>query len=188
MVTERDHWLSITDELGWKRNHISDPNISQDETIDAIVSAFPDDNLERIVEIGCGYGRLTSVIAGWYPDATVSGIDINPAVLACALPGASYYCADHLTDFRNQDAIYSVALFQHLPHDEQRFYICEAADALRPGGVFRLQFIEGDRDNFCDHWTPLERMRGWFDEALLDVGSVDRGLAHPQWTWITGIK
>lgn len=187
-VTERDHWLSITDDPQWRRNHIADPNISVDETLAAITKAFPV-NPERILEIGCGYGRLTQRIAHWYPDALVTGVDINPDVLTHALPGAGYVCRDNLIGLPEQDAIYSVAVFQHLPDTEKRAYIEQAADILTPGGVLRVQFIEGERDNFCDHWTKPSVMREWFHSAgFTTVSDVERGLAHQQWSWITGIK
>jgi trans-aconitate methyltransferase len=187
MITEREHWLSITDDPDWQRNYIADPGISVDKTVAAVVSDFPD-NPERILEIGCGYGRLASEVARWYPDAMVTGTDINPHVIAQALPGAAYVCRDNLVGLPVQDAIYSVALFQHLPDDEKRGYVRQAADILRPGGVLRIQFIEGDHDSFCDHWTHRRHMPGWFQQAGLHGVHANTGLVHPQWTWITGIK
>ena len=187
MITEREHWLSITGDTNWKRNHIADPNISEGETIAAIVSAFPD-NPSRILEIGCGYGRLASQIAHWFPNAVVTGIDINPAVLEHGLPGPQYFCTDSLVTFTAQDAIYSLAVFQHLPADEKEAYIHQAYEALRPGGVLRLQFIAGTRDNFCDHWAPWPCMLHWVYEAGFNTVATENGWAHPQWSWITAVK
>lgn len=192
MITEREHWLSITDDPGWKRNHISDPNISLTATVDAIVSAFPQDP-KRILEIGCGYGRLTRPIGERFPGAELFGMDINDAVLDEAErcdPGTVFFLADAIYDFDNAgyDAIYSVAVFQHLPDDQKRAYVLQAYDALTEGGVLRLQFIDGVRDQFCDHWTPLEDIRSWMLEAGFTLGFADIGLVHRQWTWLTGTK
>lgn len=185
VITEREHWLSITNDPHWKRNHITDPNISLDDTIDALVAAFPA-KPGSILEIGCGYGRLLSVMSDIYPDAALWGTDVNPAVLS-EVTAAETVCADTLADLPAMDVVYSVALFQHLPVYEKRRYINEAFDVLNPGGAFRVQFIEGVRDNFCDHWIPEDQMVGWFKAAGFDV-TVQTGLAHPQWTWITGTK
>lgn len=187
-MTEREHWLSITEDHDWKRNHIFDPDISQGETVAAIVSAFPDDPWS-ILEIGCGFGRLTQPIADLYPNSDVIGIDVNPDILpkSHAQNRTTYRCADHLRGITGLGAIYSVAVFQHLPSVEKRAYIEQSYDALQPDGVLRIQFIEGDRDKFCDHLTPLEVMIGWFGAAGFTV-TTERGLAHPQWTWITGVK
>lgn len=189
MTTEREHWLSITDDPDWRRNHINDPNIPLGATLAAITEAFPR-GPERILEIGCGYGRLTSEIAPLYPDAWVTGIDISPDVLprSYAQQRITYLLRDNLRDLPRQDAIYSVAVFQHLPEQEKRDYIFDAADILNPGGVLRVQFIQGDRDIHLDHWATADRMERWFTEAGLGVSAIDVGLAHPQWTWMTGVK
>jgi trans-aconitate 2-methyltransferase len=185
VITEREHWLSITDDPDWRRNHINDPGIPLDETLSAITTAFPPDP-QRILEIGCGYGRLTAKIATMYPDAQVTGTDINPAILPRS-DAITYLCTDTLAGLPPQDAIYSVAVFQHLTDMQKRDYIAQAAELLTPGGVLRVQFIAGARDNFCDHWIAEERMRQWFSGNGLTV-SVDHALAHSQWTWMTGTK
>lgn len=191
MITERQHWLSITDDPEWKRTYISDPNISLDETVDAIVAAFPKDP-KRIIEIGCGYGRLTREIRARFPEAAVWGVDVNPVVLKEARaydPGTHFLRDDTLWSFGVDaaDAIYSVAVFQHLTDFEKHAYITQAYDALTKGGVLRIQFIEGVRDEFCDHWTPLQTMLLWMLQAGFTVGWPGE-LVHPQWTWLTGTK
>jgi cyclopropane fatty-acyl-phospholipid synthase-like methyltransferase len=186
VITEREHWLSITDDPDWKRNHISDPNISLDDTVEAVVSAFPYQP-QRILEIGCGYGRLTEVIAKAFPDAVVMGVDINPQVLPESWRQVMYVCRDDLIGLSGFDVIYSVAVFQHLPDVEKRAYITQAYQALNRGGVFRLQFIDGDRDNFCDHWVDLDEITTWFDDVGFHVQEMSH-LVHPQWCWITGLK
>jgi trans-aconitate 2-methyltransferase len=184
---ERDHWLSVTEDPDWKLNHIHGTGVSLDETIAAIVLAFPD-NPERILEIGCGYGRLASEIAKWYPDCDVIGTDISPAILAEGIPGPSYACTDNLVGYRGLDAIYSVTVFQHLPADSQRFYIGESYDALRPGGILRVQFVEGECDDFLNHCTSRPDMAEWVVHAGFSSSRFVHGLAHQQWTWITAVK
>jgi len=192
MITARDHWLRITSEPDWRRNHIFDPNIPLGETVDAITAPFPG-TVQRILEIGCGFGRLIAPITRRYPAAEVTGVDVNPHILAQAWGVGfgirpRYVCTDSLEQFTGQDAIYSVAVFQHLPDSEKRAYIDGAYTALRAGGVLRVQFIEGDRDGFCDHLVPLDRMAGWCEAAGFVSTVFDWGFAHHQWTWLTAIK
>lgn len=185
MITEREHWLSITDDPDWRRNHIADPNISLDDTIEAIVSAFPT-NPRSILEIGCGYGRLTDEIQKWFVDAVVTGMDINPDVLEAAIPGVMY--VDSLTGLPVQDAIYSVQVFQHLPDAEKRAYIRRSYELLNPGGVLRVQFIEGARDNFCDHWVASDEMADWCHETGFQRPIRIEQRVHEQWSWLTAVK
>jgi cyclopropane fatty-acyl-phospholipid synthase-like methyltransferase len=185
---ERDHWLHITDDPNWERNHIHDPNIPLDETLKAVTDPFPPDP-QRILEIGCGTGRLTKRIAATYPDAIVVGIDINHKTLPKSSLRSFYLCRDNLTGFAGFDAIYSVTVFQHLPHDEQQAYIEQAYEALNSYGVLRVQFIEGDGPgDLCDHKTPPHTMLKWFIDAGFLTDPPQVGLAHPQWSWITGTK
>lgn len=184
-MNEREHWLSITDDPEWRRNHINDPNIPLKDTLEALTFH---NQPERIVEIGCGYGRLTTEIAAMYPFAHVTGIDINPKILPANTDRITYLCQDTLDGLDGQDAIYSVAVFQHLTAQQKRDYIFDAERTLNPGGILRIQFIEGDRDNPLDRWVHAEEMESWMSAAGLDVAMIDHGLAHPQWTWITGIK
>lgn len=174
--SERALWLSITD-----------PGISLEETVAAIVSHFPAAP-KRILEIGCGYGRLTREIRARYPAAEVCGLDVNAAVLEEAErydPDTRFVCRDSIDD-AGFDAVYSVALFQHLPDSQKQAYIAQAYAALNPGGVLRVQFIPGERDAFCEHWTPASTVREWFRDAGFLRASVQSGLVHPQWAWITG--
>lgn len=189
MLSERDHWLSITDEPQWQRNHIADPNISLKETLEAITHPFPE-SPKRILEIGCGYGRLTREIGRRYIEAQVFGQDISTSVLDAASeydPGTSFFTGS-LYSLSGIDAVYSVAVFQHLPDADKRRYTIEAAGVMNLGGVLRIQFIEGDRNNFNDHWVDAEQMVSWCDEAGFTNIQLDRGLAHPQWTWLTAVK
>ena len=190
-TAERQHWLHVTDQPDWQRQHIHDPDILIDDELAAITKAFPP-NPQRILEIGCGYGRLTERIAALYPEADITGTDINPAVLSNPLPNFPqllYQCRDNLTNMHGSyDAIYSVAVFQHLPHDEQHAYINQAHKALTPGGVLRIQFIKGTTHSHLNHPTPATTMTGWMRKAGFKVPPIERGLAHPQWTWITGRK
>lgn len=185
---ERQHWLQVSRKVDYKSRHISDPNISTDETVKAIVNVF--NKPRSVLEIGCGYGRLMTEIKKLYPNARVSGIDVNPDLVKEAKQsGLLCYARDNLTGVAKKDVIYSVAVFQHLPDRQKTAYVNQSFNTLYSGGVLRVQFIEGERNNFLDHWVTADRMTGWFKEAGFKVDQlVERGLAHPQWSWITGVK
>lgn len=199
-LTENQYWLDVTKDADYKAKYFDDPSISTAETVDAIVKSFPE-NPKSITEIGCGYGRLTVEVKKRYPDAFVSGTDINPEILkeAEAFSGwredkenttkyPFYYCRDNLLGIGLQDAIYAVTVFQHLPNEKKLEYIRQAARALKKGGVLRIQYIDGVRDNFVDHWVLGETMKLWFEECGLSEVQIEKGLVHEQWDWITGKK
>lgn len=183
--SEDDYWLSVTNDPDYTVKYFDDPTISTDETVKAIVSSFPE-NPRTILEIGCGYGRLTSRVKLKYPNSHVVGFDINPEIIKRAIDGPVYWAGD--TFDGEWDAIYAVTVFQHLPDDKKRDYILKAGKALNPNGVLRIQFIEGERDNFVDHWVSIDKMIKWMKEAGLQVMITEKGLAHEQWVWMTGAK
>jgi trans-aconitate methyltransferase len=188
-MTEREFWLSVTQSPSWKQECIADPTISLNNTIAAIVSAFPERKQLKILEIGCGYGRLTREIRQQFHTAKIFGLDLNNEILKEAAaydPDTTFMCGDTITG-RGYHAIYSAVVFQHLPDIEKHAYIMQAYKALTKGGVLRVQWVPGDRAAFCDHLTPAERMIEWCETAGFKT-TVEHGLVHPQWSWLTGVK
>lgn len=185
MQSEDDYWLNVTSYDDYEERFFDDPTISTTETVNAIVKDFPK-NPQTILEIGCGYGRLTAPVKNKYSKSHVVGFDINPEIIKRAIRGPVYWGGQVNFD-GYWDAIYAVTVFQHLPDDKKRDYILRAGEHLKSNGVLRIQFIEGDRNNFIDHWVSLDKMKAWFEEAGLKVTKTER-LVHPEWTWITGVK
>ena len=189
-TAERTHWLNITDDREWRRNSISDPNISLEDTVAAIMSVMPS-RLDRVLEIGCGYGRLTREVGVMDPATQMWGQDISARVLEHARrydPATIFVCSAGGIAIPGLDAVYSVAVFQHLPHDEQLAYVRRAFGALRPGGVLRIQYVHGVHDAFNNHHTTTALMTGWFQAAGFKVIDHSIGLVHPDWAWIGGVK
>lgn len=95
---------------------------------------------ERIVDLGCGAGQLTSRIAG--RGASVIGIDRSPEMIAQArenFPELDFRVCD-ATRFRVEaqvDAVFSNAVL-HWVKDARAAIAC-VAGALKPGGRFVLE-------------------------------------------------
>jgi malonyl-CoA O-methyltransferase len=84
-----------------------------------IQQMVPDKNILRILELGCGTGRLTRRLAEIYPWAVIVAVDISPEMIAHAkeqYPHAHYVVADaeHFVFEENQefDLIVSNATIQ----------------------------------------------------------------------------
>lgn len=181
----------------------ADLNIPTEKQVEALVVAFPK-NPHGILEIGCGYGRLTREMKKLYPDAYVKGFDINEKVLdeAAKLSGYKrsshptsqrvplyYFNSGDLTGFANgEDVIYSVQLFQHLPVDEKREYIHQIYGHLNKGGVFCFQYVEGTTDVFLQHDALWADVSQWLVDAGFEIAQVDHNLIQDRWTWVTAVK
>ena len=77
---------------------------------------------ERILDLACGCGYGTALMAEAHPDKTFIGVDIDPEAIRYAsehyqLPNLSYQSADATTFESNQpfDCIVSLETIEHLP-------------------------------------------------------------------------
>lgn len=89
-------------------------------------------NVRRIVDMGCGPGNSTELLAARYPDAQIVGLDNSPAMLEEArrrLPGVRFESADAdvWVPDGNVDLVFANAIYQWVPrHLEQLPRILEA--------------------------------------------------------------
>ena len=107
----------------------------------------------RVVEIGCGIGRMTQWFARDF--GFVDALDVSPAMIEGArrrlghLPNVAFHLGSGsdlvpLAD-GSSDLVFSYIVFQHIPSREViGNYICEAARVLKDGGTFKFQ-LNGDQ-------------------------------------------
>ncbi|MHC0433992.1 trans-aconitate 2-methyltransferase [Streptomyces sp. O3] len=102
----------------------------------------------RIVDLGCGPGNVTALLAERWPDAHITGVDSSPEMLARAERYAGPTAGGGRLDFRAGDAadwapdgpydlIVSNAALQWVPNHPESFPRWVAA--LRPGGSLAFQ-------------------------------------------------
>jgi SAM-dependent methyltransferase len=108
----------------------------------------------RVLEIGCGLGRVLEKISELVPETHFFGVDVSTEMVR----GANARLRDRrnvfvlrtngdsLDSFDDAyfDLVYSVMVFQHLPTTLFARYAQEVARVLRPRGRFRFQ-VQYDR-------------------------------------------
>jgi len=101
---------------------------------------------QRVLEIGCGTGNLTTLVKRRQPGAEVVGLDPDPRALAMATRKAAglgvrfdqgYSQALPYPD-DSFDRVLSSLMFHHLDPEEQRGTLAEVRRVLRPGGALYL--------------------------------------------------
>lgn len=137
---------------------------------------------DTVLEIGCGVGRITRVLAT--RSRRVVALDISEEMLARArhhnpdLDNVEWFLGDGtslagIAD-ASVDACVSVVVLQHLPDPELTLgYVREVGRALRPDGWAALQ-LSNNLDGHRGRLTLRHRVK-----AL--VGRAPRGLTHPAW-------
>lgn len=134
-----------------------------------------------VLEIGCGVGRLTRVIAPRV--AHVRAVDVSPRMLALAqrhnpgLNNVEWIEGDGTslagTTDASVDTCLSHVVFQHIPDPSITLgYVREMGRVLRPGGWAGFQ-VSNAREV---HLPPARRLR-----LRSLVGRAPRGLGHPNW-------
>jgi trans-aconitate 2-methyltransferase len=114
-----------------------------------LLTAVPLTVARSIVDIGCGPGNSTELLAGRYPDAEIVGFDTSAEMLAAArqrLPQAKFVEADVATWMPSDrvDLMYANAVFQWVP--DHLAVLARLMEALTPGGALAIQMP----DNFAE--------------------------------------
>lgn len=107
-----------------------------------LLAAVPLDHVAAAVDLGCGPGNSTAILAARYPEAAVTGIDTSDAMLAEArtrLPEARFERADIATwqPSGPVDLLFANASLQWVPGHET--LLPRLLGCLAPGGVLALQ-------------------------------------------------
>jgi SAM-dependent methyltransferase len=144
------------------------------------VVVSPDD---RVVEIGCGIGRLTRVLATRAEH--VWAFDISSEMLQRAREavgdrtGVDWVHGDGTTLQPVEDgaatACFSFVVFQHVPDPEITLgYVREMGRVLRPGGWSAFQISN-------DPSIHKPRETGFGARVKAIVGREPKGMSHPAW-------
>jgi SAM-dependent methyltransferase len=137
---------------------------------------------DSVVDLGCGVGRLTRVIAG--RASRVYAIDVSGEMLAQALGhnaelgNVEWVHGDGSTlqpiPDEAADAVVSHVVFQHIPDPGVTYgYVAEMGRVLRPGGWAAFQ-VSNDPGVHAASQSVGERVRA-------AVGRAPRGQSDPKW-------
>ena len=140
---------------------------------------------DRIVEIGCGVGRVTRHLVD--RGATVTAVDVSPRMLARArelnpkLANVEWTLGDGRTlsaiASASVDACFSHVVFQHLPDPEITLgYVREIGRVLRPGGWAALHV--SNQPEIHRRPSPWRRLLA---RARDTTGRGPRGQTDPAW-------
>ncbi|KAL5586056.1 hypothetical protein FOBRF1_015926 [Fusarium oxysporum] len=109
-----------------------------------LLAHVPNTSPKRVVDVGCGPGNSTAVLAERYPNAHVSGFDSSADMIKKAkqtLPNVSFEVADLLTYKPEEpvDVLFSNAVFQWLPNGQRIEIVRKLLDHVAPGGSLAFQ-------------------------------------------------
>ena len=114
---------------------------------EAVMVAELPDRVDRVLDLGCGDGRLSEVVLAARPGAAVVAVDFSPTMLdevterfagRSAVEVVAHDLADPLPPSLAGpfDAVVSGFAIHHLTHERKQALFTEVFGVLRPGGVF----------------------------------------------------
>jgi SAM-dependent methyltransferase len=146
----------------------------------------------RVLDLGCGDGRLAALLLAAVPGSTAVGVDLSPTMLEAARerfggsPDVTLIEArldDPLPVEGPFDVVVSSFAIHHVTDERKATLAAEAAALLRPGGIFanldivraptrrlheRWRAEMGAPDDPADVLCELEPQLGWLRAAGLE--------------------
>ena len=133
---------------------------------------------DRVIEIGCGNGRLLKVIHKLFPDTDCTGVDISPVMLSYVPPGIE--CIEGSLESvpcpnNSFDVVFSVEAIEHSANPEAA--ISEMIRIARPGGwvlVIDKQQSDWGRKK-CpswERWPDVNDLKKSLENGCCNVSAV----------------
>ncbi|WP_058303037.1 methyltransferase domain-containing protein [Gorillibacterium timonense] len=129
----------------------------------------------RIIDIGCGPGNSTAVLAKRFPDASILGIDQSEAMIAAAkadYPELDFVVCDAEVDLPTLgggfDIVFSNACIQWIPNHPK--LLRDMAALLEPGGILAVQTPMNDKEpihRIIQEVTASEKWRPYISEPRI---------------------
>jgi len=137
----------------------------------------------RLLDFGCGWGRILRLFLRDCKAAHLQGVDVDPMlvdVCRSTFPYATFDQVEPLppTSFADGsfDVITAYSVFSHLAEHASQAWVREFARLLRPGGVMLVTTQRRDFIAFCESLRGQEHGPGW--HRTLSHSFVDTDAAY----------
>jgi trans-aconitate 2-methyltransferase len=143
-----------------------------------LLARVPAENPARVIDLGCGPGNSTGLLAARWPHARLEGLDSSAEMLAQARAGgvpADWVLADlaRWTPAAPYDVIFSNATLQWVP--DQDALLPRLMSFVKPGGVFAFQVpVNFNAPSHVLLWETAADPR--WKEKLTGIPETERGV------------
>lgn len=159
------------------------------------VASFIEQNADvsgRVLDIGCGPGRLGHTLAARHPAVDFVGVDVSQKMVGLSLQDApSNWSAEHTDGLTIPhgpfNTVYAVTVFQHLPPGVVKLYFRLVFDALAEGGSLIFTYAVGDEFAPRSYQVTHEEAESWCHQFSA-VASLETPDTHPNWNWAVAVK
>lgn len=154
---------------------------AQAEKINTTISrlSIPDETTYDILDVGCGWGELTRVLADRYPKANITGITISESQYRHCVEHAGersnlqYFCSSY-DDFirRNPckfDRIVSIGMLEHVGVGMLNDYFKTIFNAMRAGSIALIHSIVTETPSRTNAWLEKYIFPGGYIPHISEV-------------------
>jgi len=132
----------------------------------------------HVLDWGCGHGRIACHVIDAWPQATLTGADVDAENVAwCASRLRGRFVVAPLwppsgLEPETFDAAFGVSVMTHLGADAQAAWLAELARVTKPGGIVLLTFQADAHAAYTSRWRDAAWWERWrtnpFDDELRD--------------------
>jgi tRNA (cmo5U34)-methyltransferase len=145
-----------------------------------LVEVLPE-RVERVLDVGCGDGRLVGIVHEARPEALGVELDFSQPMLDAArerfaedgaLQFMRHDLSDPLPELGRFPLVVSSFAIHHLEHERKRSLYGEILSLLEPGGVFcNLEHVSSPTETLHREFLALLGIPEDASNRLLDVGT-----------------
>lgn len=157
------------------------------KTLRAALSDYELKHMPKILDYGCGWGRITRLMATLSDDANVHGVDVDSRLIASANECASTIRFSEIesmgtlpfdTDYL--DLAFANSVFSHLSEVSAIATLGELTRVLSPDGLLIISVLEqGEMEKFYSNVKQKE----WIEKVLGGQGEAEQRLKQNNFVW-----
>ena len=139
----------------------------------------------RILDFGCGWGRMIRFYLKDVPAENLYGIDVDAAAIEIcrrSMPGVCFEVVEPLPPSAlaegSFDLVFAYSVFSHLAEDAQLQWVREIARLLAPGGLLFATTQKRSFLEYCNSLTPEQATTVWLKSLIRSFRPLEEHLAR----------
>lgn len=181
----KQYWNNAAKTANVRYDYIADDWAETDKFIDILEAN--NTNWGKVLEIGCGIGRLLKPLSDIYPKCKLYGYDISQEMINRAAKARNIKYSTEFTG-SDLDLVYSMLVFQHITNEDKEAYIAKSYEALKTGGVFLMQFVVGSEYAPYSYQTNNEHIKDLLHKHKFKHITFTQTDMHPDWSIVRAVK
>ena len=139
------------------------------------------DSQTKILDFGCGWGRITRILLKDCDPKNIWGVDVDPSIISVCketIKGVNFVQCNALPPLKFPDNSFDIidaySVFSHLSEDYAMQWIQEFSRILKPGGILLATTQSGRFLDFCQSVRDNHLSGGWYNSLKMSFVDIDR--------------